>query len=136
MKRVPVARCHGDFNPNNILISAESQVAGVVDWEYSQIGCALFDLFSIYRFSVLESEERPGRRADSIESIWRRGTETGLSFWRALNRYAVRFDLAVSELKALFAAYAIHSLAGFVRGQGNPKDPHLAPWRAYLESAG
>src|SRR5207247_1772376 len=49
VKRIPMARCHGDFNPNNILISGESQVAGVVDWEYSQIGCALFDLFSIYR---------------------------------------------------------------------------------------
>ena len=49
---VPLALCHGDFQPSNFLY-AKGKVSGLIDWENAHVGDPREDLGWFYHLSVL-----------------------------------------------------------------------------------
>ena len=118
---------HGDFNPNNVLIGEDGAPSGVVDWEYSGIGPAVFDVFSMLRTGMFLAESEAGGIADQIEELFRGIHPESPSLLRALARYTVE-----DNYRAQFYVYVVQMLADFIRTTGNRRDPQLRPWLDFI----
>lgn len=126
---LPSAFCQGDFNSNNVLIAENGLPSGVVDWEYSGPGPAVFDLFSMLRTSLMKPESEAGAVGDQVESLLFGGHSATPSVQRALNRYA-----GPDNHRTVFLVYVVRMLAGFLRASGSRRDAQLGPWFNYMNS--
>jgi Ser/Thr protein kinase RdoA (MazF antagonist) len=54
---------HGDFQPRNLLVDAESRVAAVLDWELARVAPVLCDLAMLLRFCTDAAAEHATLRA-------------------------------------------------------------------------
>ncbi len=118
---------HGDFNPNNILIDENGEPSGVVDWEYSVVGPAVFDVFTMLRTGLLVSEFEAGSIGEELEALFGGSHPESDRLLRALARYT-----SEDNYRPLFYVYLVQMLADYLRTTGNRRDPQLRPWLEYL----
>lgn len=81
------AYCHGDFHPNNMLLSPGKDRIGVVDWEYSQPYYPLFDLFKFVCCAYVFPFDRAVDSEVRFERLWDTGHPIGRVIAEAVARY-------------------------------------------------
>lgn len=123
------ARAHGDFNPNNLLLPPSDYPLGVVDWEHSGPGFALFDLFQLMTIALLFPLPGTEERIARTESLWAGADPVGEVFRAALQRYADHAGLAPDTLRPLYALYLARMAADLLRLFGDRPEPMRAFWR-------
>jgi aminoglycoside phosphotransferase (APT) family kinase protein len=123
------ARAHGDFNPNNLLLPPADYPLGVVDWEHSTPGCALFDLFQLITIALLFPISGTEERVARAESLWAGPDLVGEVYRAALERYADHARLPSNSLRPLFAVYLSRMAADLLRLFGDRPEPMRAFWR-------
>lgn len=124
-----IAFCHGDYNPNNLLLPSPTGSVTIVDWEYGTLGCALFDLFQMVAIGYLfpaSTSERIARQ----ESLWNATNQVGAAFTSALGAYAVRMNVDRTSLRLLYHAYLRHMAAELYRQFGHRSEPMRDFWIA------
>jgi aminoglycoside phosphotransferase (APT) family kinase protein len=123
------ARMHGDFNPNNLLLPPSDYPLGVVDWEYSRPGFALFDLFQLITIALLFPISETQERVRRVESLWAAADPVGEVFRDAMQRYADQARVPLGSLRLHFALYLVHMAADLLRLFGDRPEPMRAFWR-------
>jgi aminoglycoside phosphotransferase (APT) family kinase protein len=128
---LPYAWCHGDFNPNNLLLRQDGESIGVVDWEYAGPGCALFDLYQFATISWLFPTWQSDM-ANRARQLWVGETPVGRAFLSALGRYADRSGLPAERLLRLFSLYVCRMAADLSRLVGARREKMFHFWRELL----
>jgi aminoglycoside phosphotransferase (APT) family kinase protein len=131
---VPFAWCHGDYNPNNLLLKQNGESIGVIDWEYAGADCALFDLFQFATISWLFPAWSSGLE-DRSRQLWTQGTWIGREFLAATERYARRSSLPSDQLQKLFPLYVYRMAADLTRLVGARQEKMYDFWHALLKAS-
>lgn len=131
---MPVARIHGDFNPNNALLDGDGSLY-VIDWEFSGPGWPLYDLFTLARTSWFHPAANVDPSPSRAQALWDRRTPLGRAFGDALGRYEHRYNLSRADVRALFGVFVAGLVAAEVE-QMRGRNPTLGePWQALLRTA-
>ena len=110
-----VSLVHGDLNPKNVLVDADTlEITGVLDWEFAHAGSPYADLGNLLRF------DREQAYADAVLRAWTqlRGGDPGAALERARSADLVALvDLAARKEANPVAARAHERLLAIARSR-------------------
>lgn len=128
---MPVARVHGDFNPNNVLVDRRNGLS-VIDWEFSGPGWSLWDLFTLARTAWFHPAANMDPSASMAQEMWDPRHPLGRALAVALARYEAASGIRREQCRLLFGLY----MAEYVTEQLGLPPRHMSePWRALLQAA-
>lgn len=128
---LPWGRIHGDFNPYNVILTnADPPAVGVIDWDGSEPGCQLWDVFQMAVIAHLLPAD-PQIRIPLQTALWEGSDPEADAFLTTLARYSAD-PQAMQQFRRAYALYLAYMLAGLQLQAGDRPEPMLDFWKALL----